>query len=273
MARASVALEAGRYSAALEHARAASGSALAPRLAAIAAGHLALLAPGWLPDAGPASAVLQASRRDRAPGRVLHVVSSSLPFSQAGYNVRTAAVTACQRQVRLEPHVAVRTGYRAAVSKGGSPRRVLDSIAVNWLGPPTGGSPSPDRLQNDSIRLLAALAAEVRPAVLQPASDYLQAQLALALREPLGIPVVYEVRGFWEETWASRHPGGETVAVASERYRLTREAETAAMLSADAVVTLSEVMRKEIIGRGCDPDGVVIIPNAVDAERYVPQAS
>ena len=35
--------------------------------------------------------------------------------------------------------------------------------------------------------------------------------------------------------------------MATDRYRMTREAETAAMLAADAVVTLSETMRDEII--------------------------
>ena len=39
--------------------------------------------------------------------------------------------------------------------------------------------------------------------------------------------------------------------MATERYLLTRDAETSAMLAADAIVTLSEMMRAEIIGRGC----------------------
>ena len=32
----------------------------------------------------------------------------------------------------------------------------------------------------------------------------MNAQVALALRKRFGIPVVYEVRGFIEETWRSR---------------------------------------------------------------------
>ena len=40
-------------------------------------------------------------------------------------------------------------------------------------------------------------------------------QVALALRDAIGIPVVYEVRGFLEETWVSRH--GDSVA-SSDRY-------------------------------------------------------
>jgi glycosyltransferase involved in cell wall biosynthesis len=51
---------------------------------------------------------------------------------------------------------------------------------------------------------------------------------------------------------------------------MTREVETATMIAADAVVTLSETMRGEIIGRGCRPENVVVVPNAVDVERFRP---
>lgn len=59
--------------------------------------------------------------------------------------------------------------------------------------------------------------------------------------------MVYEVRGFLEETWRSR--GGEPD---SDFYRWSRDAETACMVAADAVVTLAETMRQEIVSRGVD---------------------
>ena len=52
--------------------------------------------------------------------------------------------------------------------------------------------------------------------------------------DPLGIPVVYEVRGFLEETWASLPGQDEAEAVEADRYRLSRAAETRAMLAATA---------------------------------------
>ena len=55
--------------------------------------------------------------------------------------------------------------------------------------------------------LAARLAGRLRPAVLHAASNHLNGQLALALREDFGLPVIYEARGFWEETWLSRHGG------------------------------------------------------------------
>jgi glycosyltransferase involved in cell wall biosynthesis len=121
-----------------------------------------------------------------------------------------------------------------------------------------------------SARGAAELVERIRPAVLHPASNHLQAQVALAVAAPLGIPVVYEVRGFIEETWASHPERDEDAARASERYQAVRNTETRAMAASDAVVTLSETMRLEIIARGCDPEKVVVIPNAVDVERFRP---
>ena len=41
--------------------------------------------------------------------------------------------------------------------------------------------------------------------MLHAASNYANAVIALALRDATRLPVVYEVRGFWEDTWLSRH--------------------------------------------------------------------
>jgi len=121
-----------------------------------------------------------------------------------------------------------------------------------------------------SARCLAELAERIRPAVLHAASNHLQAQVALAVARPLGIPAVYEVRGFLEETWASHPERDEDAARASERFQAVRDTESRVMAASDAVVTLSETMRLEIIARGCAPDAVVVVPNAVDVERFRP---
>ena len=42
------------------------------------------------------------------------------------------------------------------------------------------------------------------------------------------------------------------------------------MLAADAVVTIAETMRDEIVGRGVAAGRVRVIPNGVDVETFVP---
>ena len=105
--------------------------------------------------------------------------------------------------------------------------------------------------------------------MLHAASNYANAVIALALGQRYGLPVVYEVRGFWEDTWLSRHPDGADLA-RSELYRRNRDLETRCMMAADLVVTLGEAMRDEIVARGVPAEKVLIVPNAVSREFLQP---
>ena len=105
--------------------------------------------------------------------------------------------------------------------------------------------------------------------MLHAASNYANARLALALRARYGLPVVYEVRGFWEDTWLSRYPDAAERAK-SELYQRNRDLETQCMLAADLVVTLGEAMRDEIVARGVPAEKIEIVPNAVSAEFLKP---
>lgn len=79
--------------------------------------------------------------------------------------------------------------------------------------------------------------------------------------------LVYEARGFPEMTWAVRTGGDEV-----ESYALRRAAETRCMLEADAVVTLSGVMRDHIAARGVPAERVHVVPHMVDTTRFAPRA-
>jgi PEP-CTERM/exosortase A-associated glycosyltransferase len=76
--------------------------------------------------------------------------------------------------------------------------------------------------------------------------------------------VVYEVRALWEDA-AVDHG---TARQGGLRYRLSRAAETYALRSANAVTTICEGLRQEIIGRGVATDRVTVIPNAVDVDAF-----
>jgi glycosyltransferase involved in cell wall biosynthesis len=189
-------------------------------------------------------------------------VSNALPYSQAGYTVRTHAIVTAQRAAGLDPQVVTRWGWpvlqgvldTAAVS-------LLDGIAYHRLLP-RGGIPvdGADQLQRQADDL-TDLVLKVRPQVLHCATPHLNATPALQAARRTGLPLVYEVRGFLEQSWASSDPS----RLGSERYRRERARETAIMHEADAVVTLAATMREEILARGVDPAKVVVVPNAVDA--------
>jgi glycosyltransferase involved in cell wall biosynthesis len=205
----------------------------------------------------------------RTPGRVLHLVNDALPATSAGYTIRTHEIALAQRDNGLDPHVVTRAGYPVTQGLLDGRRLVtLDGIPYHRLLPWQIPARA-DKAQSQWRDQAAELTEKIGPAVLHAASNYKNATIALALGERYKLPVVYEVRGFWEDTWLSRHPNAAELAH-SELYRRNRDLETESMLAADLVVTLGEAMREEIVARGVPAGKVIIVPNAVSDEFLQP---
>jgi glycosyltransferase involved in cell wall biosynthesis len=203
---------------------------------------------------------------------VLHLVNDALPATSAGYTIRTHEIALAQRAAGLDPHVVTPSGYPVTQGVIDGRRLVtLDGIPYHRLLPWR----APDAAQTRWLDQAAQLTARLRPAILHAASNYTNARIALALGERYRLPVVYEVRGFWEDTWLSRHPNNTEELAHSELYRRNRDLETQSMQRADLVVTLGEAMRDEIVARGVPPEKVIIVPNAVSDEflRPLPDAT
>ena len=120
----------------------------------------------------------------------------------------------------------------------------------------------------NQMRLTAARLDEVvqatRPDLIHAHSPVLNALPSLWIGHRRRLPVVYEVRAFWEDA-AVDH--GST-AEASLRYRLSRAMETFAVRRADQVTTICEGLRGDIVARGVVPERVTVIPNAVDVAAF-----
>ena len=202
-------------------------------------------------------------------GRVLHLVNDALPTTSAGYTIRTHEIVLAQRAIGLDPHVVTRCGFPVTQGSLDGRRLVtLEGIPYHRLLPWRLPGRA-DKAAALGLDMAARLTEQLRPAVLHAASNYANAMIALALGERYGLPVVYEVRGFWEDTWLSRHPDGTELA-SSELYRRSRDLETRCMQAADLVVTLGEAMREEIVARGIPAEKVLIVPNAVSEEFLQP---
>jgi len=229
---------------------------------------LALLDPHWRPDLGPVGRrPLPAG--DPVKGRILHLLTNSLPHRQAGYTVRAQSVALAQAAQGLDPQMVTRAGFPLSegVQRWGA-RDVIEGITYHRIRPGLESGLGPEAGAIETARGLVPLIEQLRPSLLQPTTNYVNAQVALALGDRFRLPVVYEVRGFLEETWISRM--GDA-AEGGERYHAARAVETECMRRAAGIVTLSETMRADILGRGgISPDVVTVVPNAVDIAGFTP---
>jgi hypothetical protein len=103
---------------------------------------------------------------------------------------------------------------------------------------------------------LQTVAEKLRPDILHAHSPVLNALPTLRVGKRLGIPVVYEVRAFWED--AAVDHGSTTEG--SARYRFTRWLETRALRDANHVFTICEGLRSDIVARGIPSSKVTVIP-------------
>lgn len=193
-------------------------------------------------------------------GRVLHLVSRSLPYHHAGATYRTHDIGRAQIEAGLEPVFMTAVGFpRSAGHDAQPPETLLDGVRYVHVAAPASDDIGLDERLWLQTQALLAYARRSRPAVLHAASDFRNALVALEAGKALGIPVVYEVRSFPEER-RRRLSGSRVLA---ERSAARRELEHSCLLAADHVVTLGQAMREHIAGKGVEPSRITVVPNAV----------
>lgn len=198
--------------------------------------------------------------------RILHVFDHSLPL-HSGYTFRSAAILREQRRLGWETfHLTGprQTGCQVA-------EEVVEGLHFYRTAPPGGLlARLPALNQLADMRALEQRLGEVldavRPDIVHAHSPQLNALPALRAARARGIPVVYEVRAFWEDA-AVDHG---TTREGSLRYRLSRALDTYAFRHVDAITCICEGLRSDIIARGIPAEKVTVIPNAVDIEKFPP---
>jgi len=193
--------------------------------------------------------------------RILHVLDHSLPM-HSGYAFRTRAIL--KAQIAAGNEVRGITGMRHTAE--GPAIDLQDSLIFHRTAGTASGPTGMRELREISALTdaIIALAQTWRPDVLHAHSPALCGLAAARAGKKLGIPVVYEIRAFWEDAAVSNL----TTTQGSIRYRLTRELENRAVNAADAVMTICHGLRDDLIARGHAPGKIGIMPNGVDLTLF-----
>ncbi len=189
--------------------------------------------------------------------RILHVLDHSLPL-HSGYTFRTLAILREQRALGWET-VQLTTPKQGAGTS-------LQEDADGWTfhrTPSAQGANILTQMRLTAGRLDAVIEA-TRPDVMHAHSPVLNAVPSLWVGHRRRLPVVYEVRAFWED--AAVDHGSTTEG--SLRYRASRALETLALQRADQVTTICEGLRQDIAARGIAPERIKVIPNAVEVGEF-----
>ena len=146
--------------------------------------------------------------------RILHVLDHSLPL-HSGYTFRTRAIVTAQQARGLE--VACLTGARQGAAAADP--ETIDGI-IFFRTPLPAAGPSPLREWREIKALeerLDRLAEEWKPDRLHVHSPVLNALAALPVARRRAIPLVYEIRAFWEDAAVGNGTGRVRVRACGRR--------------------------------------------------------
>jgi glycogen synthase len=189
---------------------------------------------------------------------VLHILDHTLPM-RSGYTVRTGHILRAQQQL----------GYRLHLLS--SPRQdPAQNTDTAIDGAPCWRSPATPAAQRHNYRQLLReafvmqrtarrLIEEVQPDIVHihsPALNFLPLWWVAGKK----IPLVYEIRAFWEDAAVANNKTTEQ----SKRYRYTKKLETWICRQAAHVFTICHGLRSDLLQRGLAENKISVAPNVVD---------
>lgn len=197
--------------------------------------------------------------------RILHVLDHSLPL-HSGYTFRTRAIMRAQAEKGWT--VAGLTGqrhYQHGITPGVADETVE---GLHFYRTPGLTSGPPVLREWGEVRALSkrivALHQDKPFDLIHAHSPVLDGLAGLRAAKKLGVPLLYEIRAFWEDAAVGNGTGTE----GSVKYRATKAVETWVAQRADAVAVICEGLRGDLLARGIDPAKIMVSPNGVDLDMF-----
>ena len=193
--------------------------------------------------------------------RILHVLDHSLPL-HSGYTFRTRAILKAQMERGWT--VAGVTGPR--YHTGDAPFETLDGIDFHRTKQMRRLPPVVGELAEIAAfaRRIGEVVERVRPDILHAHSPVIDPLAAMRAAKRYGLPLLYEIRAFWEDAAVGNGTGTE----GSAKYRAIRGLETWAARRVDAVAVICEGLKRDLIARGIDAGKTMVSPNGVDLHLF-----
>ncbi|OBX18128.1 glycosyltransferase, exosortase A system-associated [Erythrobacter sp. QSSC1-22B] len=206
--------------------------------------------------------------------RVLHILDHSLPL-HSGYTFRTRAIMKSQIAAGME--VRGLTGPRQGGDASAMPSEGVsmeEAEGLTFFRAPTLPSGPPGFREWPGVRewneieglrrAIEQAAHSWRPDIIHAHSPALTGMAGLRAAHRLNLPFIYEIRAFWEDAAV----GNGTGRPGSLKYRLTRALENRVVAGADAVFTICEGLRDDLVARDHDGGKIGLSPNGVDLALF-----
>ena len=215
---------------------------------------------------------LSRSTHNRIKKRLVYPLAFSLPYTSSGYATRSHGLAVGIQKAGWDIRPYTRPGYPYDTSKadyvnlpdydeidGLSYRRMFD-IKRNRM--------TEEEYLSQSVLLWETCLKSEQANFVQAASNYVTAQSALIAARRCGLPFIYEVRGSWETTRASR----DDSFMHTPKYHFMAQGEGLVINQAEHVFAITQALKEELMGKyGVGEHKISVIPNCVDPDRFQPR--
>ncbi|MFP3982493.1 MAG: TIGR04063 family PEP-CTERM/XrtA system glycosyltransferase [Desulfurivibrionaceae bacterium] len=201
--------------------------------------------------------------------KILHILDHSLPL-HSGYTFRSQSIFRAQRQLGWEPVILTSPKHEQSWKGNWFDKEEINGFTYYRSGslPESGSLPVLPELR--LVRVLRRRLEDVldreKPDIIHAHSPFLNAMAALKPAKKRKIPLVYEIRAFWEDA-AVDHG---SYAEGSWKYKLTRWMESMICQKADQVAVLCNGLKNDLIQRGIAETKITPVFNGINPEDFKP---
>lgn len=222
---------------------------------------------------------LKSSSVDSKPKSILYHASQSMPHTSSGYAIRTHGLISALINHNFDVQAVLRFGYpldrKDFTKQTINEQEEIENVIYHF---------SHTNRENSSItpyhdvynftileeyldkatESLIARAKKIQPKIIHSASNFVVGMAGAKAAKALGIPSIYEIRGFWHLTQSTKRKGYQ----GSDHYNLTERLEIETAKASDHVFTITNALKNILIENGVSSDKISVLPNAVDPTKF-----
>ena len=210
---------------------------------------------------------------------IIYHASQSMPHTSSGYAIRTHGLTSSLNSKGYDVDVVLRNGYPLDRSdfKGDVVNAVEEIENVSYYFSHTNPEESSlinyqevynfnmlKEYENQAIRSIISSAKKSKPIAIHSASNFVVGLAGARAAKALGIPSIYEIRGFWHLTQSTKREGYE----GSDHYSLSERLEIQTAKESDYVFTITNALKDILVENGVNESKISVLPNAVDSSKF-----
>lgn len=200
--------------------------------------------------------------------KILHILDHSLPL-HSGYTFRSQSIFKAQRNMGYNPVILTSPKHEESLKKPTPEVEEINGFTYYRTGPVTAfrlPMVSELTLMHVLYKRLCQVIDIEKPDIIHAHSPVLNAIPAIRAAKSRHLPIVYEIRAFWEDA-AVDHG---TYAENSWKYQLTQSIETWVCKKVDHVAILCNGLKNDLISRGISARKITPVFNGVNPRELRP---